>query len=274
MTMFAADLHTHSTASDGQYTPTKLVTLAHRAGIKVMALTDHDNVDGVMEAVRTGERLGVRVLPGIEFSAREFGTYHLLGYCFDPDHEAITGLIRRMKERRENRNPRIIAYLANLGMELTMEEVTAMSGGGVIARPHFARALVRRGYVASNQEAFDRYLDTADFKAKVDIGKPPILECIDTIHAAGGRASLAHPYQIGVDHETLDALVGDLAAHGLDAIEGWYPRFTPQQHELYLHLAEKYGIHVTGGSDFHGEKVRPDVWLTPWQLELDWLLEH
>ncbi len=266
------DLHTHSTASDGQYAPAELVALAKERGIEVLALTDHDTTDGLAEAHAAGETLGVRVIPGIELSAREYHTFHILGYAFDPAAQPIAALCARMKTGRDERSQRLIAYLRDHGMELTLAEVEEIAGGEVMGRPHFAQAMVKRGYVASNREAFDKWLDTDEFHARVERPKPSARECVETIKASGGKVSLAHPYQIGVDDEALDAIVRELAGYGLDAVECYYPKFTPEQQAFYLRLAEKYGLHVTGGSDFHGERVKPDVRLAAYPLDTDWLL--
>ncbi len=131
---------------------------------------------------------------------------------------------------------------------------------------------VRRGYVSSIREAFDLWLDTPDFHAHVERPKPPARKCIEVIKAAGGKVSLAHPYQIGLDDSTLDALVGEMADWGLDAIECRYSRHTPEQEAFYLRLAEKYHLHITGGSDFHGETKKPEYHMTGIKLELNWLL--
>jgi len=266
-----ADLHTHSTASDGQYTPRELVGLAKARGLAVLALTDHDTLDGLAEAERAGEELGVRVVRGIELSAREYSTFHILGYAFPPDGGALTALCRAMKEGRDQRGPRLAAYLREKGMDISLDEVNEIAGGKILARPHFAQAMVRRGYVSNVREAFDRYLDTEEFHQRVERRKPSVRECIETIHAAGGKVSLAHPYQIGLENDALEALVDELCGMGLDAIECRYPRHTPEQTAFYQYLAEKHRLHITGGSDFHGEKVKPDIQLAALELELAWL---
>ena len=148
----------------------------------------------------------------------------------------------------------------------------ALAGGDIIARPHFAQAMVRRGYVSSNREAFDRWLDTEDYHQKVKRFKAEAKICLEAIKAAGGKASLAHPYQVGLEDGALEELVAQLKEDGLDAIECYYPRHTTEQTAFYLRLAKKYNLHITGGSDFHGEKVKPDIQLAAWELELDWLL--
>lgn len=268
---YICDLHTHTTASDGQYTPTELVQMAKVRGLDVLAVTDHDTVDGLREAVQTGEQYGLRVIPGIELSAKEYPTFHILGYGFSPEAPALQEFCRKMKARRNMRTPRLIAFLREKGVELSLAEVTEIAGGDIIGRPHFAQAMVRRGYISTNREAFDRYLDTEEYHAKVERDKPSVYECITAVKCAGGKVSLAHPYQIGIDDDALDKLVGDLTDCGLDAIECWYPKYTPEQQAFYLYLAEKYRLHQTGGSDFHGERVKPEVKLESYRLNLDWL---
>ena len=270
---YLCDLHTHSTASDGQYSPSELVLRAKNRGVEAMALTDHDTVDGVAEALLAGEANDVRVIPGIELSAREYHTFHILGYAFELADPALNALCDRMKTGRDEREGRIIEYLGAHGMPLTLVEIEEIVGGKIIGRPHFAQAMVRRGYVSNNREAFDRWLDTDEFHERVERVKPSARECVETIKAAGGKVSLAHPYQIGVDDETLDGIVRELVSYGLDAVECYYPRFTAEQQEYYLRLAEKYGLHVTGGSDFHGERVKPDIELAALPLNLDWLMK-
>ena len=268
-----ADLHTHTTASDGQYTPSHLAELARARGLDVLAVTDHDTVDGLEEAVQAGERLGLRVLRGVEFSAREYDTFHILGYAFDPASPELADLCRRMREERNSRGTRIVRYLAEYGIAIDLEEVRTLAGeGGRLGRPHFARVMTARGYVSSIREAFDRYLDTPAYHQRVLVRKPAVRECLDAVKSAGGRTSLAHPYQIGLDDAELDALVGKLVPWGLDAIECYYPRFTPEQQAFYLRLVEKYHLHATGGSDFHGERVKPDISLSALELDTAWLM--
>lgn len=265
-----ADLHAHSTASDGQYTPAELVGLARKRGIQVLALTDHDTVDGLREAVEAGERLGIQVLRGVELGAAEYSHLHILGYGFDPS--GLAPLCRKLKAGRDERKYRILDFLAEQGLPLTLEEVEDISGGDIIARPHFAQAMVRRGYVKSNREAFDRYLDTEEFRREVKRFKVDARTCIMTIRAAGGHASLAHPYQIGLEDGPLEDLVRTLAGYGLDAIECLYPKHTPEQEAFYRRLAERYSLHITGGSDFHGERVKPEIQMAALELETDWLI--
>ena len=267
-----ADLHTHSTASDGQYTPAELAGLVKKRGAEVWALTDHDNVDGVGAAKLAGEALGLRVIQGVELSADDHLNLHILGYGFSvPD---LRSWFDSLKGGRNNRKYRIRDFLRTKGLEVPLDEVDAEAAGGSVGRPHFAKVMLRHGMVSTRKEAFDLYLDTPEFQ-EIEKGTKPIAQaCVERIKAAGGMASLAHPYQIvlGKEDESLEGLVRRLVGYGLDAIECYYPIHTPEQTREYLGLAEKYGLHVTGGSDFHGEKNKPDNPLAAWELELDWLL--
>lgn len=271
---YIVDLHTHSTASDGQYTPTQLVQRAMARGIAVLALTDHDTTEGVEEAVGAGLRCGVQIIPGVELSAREHKNFHILGYNYDPSSPTLSQLCVQQRTNRVRRERMILDYLKTKDMELSQDEVERLANGTVIGRPHFAQALVCRGYVQTTREAFQRCLDTAEFWEKVPRLEADVKSCIDAIKASGGKASLAHPYQMKLSDEDLDGLVSQLKTWGLDAIECFYPKYTPEQQAFYLRLAKKYDLYVTGGSDFHGERVKPDIELSAWDLELSWLLER
>lgn len=266
------DLHTHTTASDGQYTPAELAGLAKKRGLSILAVTDHDTIAGVAEAQRAGEALGLTVIRGVELSAEEYPNFHILGYAFRDGDTGLSRLCEKLRAGRDDRKYRIVDFLREKGVEVSLAEVEEIAGGEVIARPHFAQALVRRGYVSTNREAFDRYLDTPEFRARVKRFKADARTCVEAIKDAGGRVSLAHPYQMGLPDGELEALVKRLKGWGLDAIECYYPKYSPEQQEFYLQLAERYGLRRTGGSDFHGEKVKPDVKLAALDLELGWLL--
>ncbi len=267
-----ADLHTHSTASDGQYTPAEIVKLAKSKGLEILALTDHDTLSGLREAGEAGEALGLRVIPGIELSADDYLNLHILGYAFPPDAPNLLEMTTGMKAGRDHRKYRIADFLHKHGVDIPLAEVEEAATGGVIGRPHFAQVMLRHGIVATRKEAFDRYLDTPEFQEIEKGTKPSAETCVKAIKAAGGKVSLAHPYQIVLGDDNLEHLVRRLAGYGLDAIECYYPQHTPEQTAMYLSLAEKFGLHVTGGSDFHGEKNKPDNLLTAWELELNWLL--
>ncbi|MCI8552231.1 MAG: PHP domain-containing protein [Lawsonibacter sp.] len=268
--IYKADLHTHSTASDGQYAPAELAELVKKRGAQVWALTDHDSVDGVMEAQAASDQRNLRMLRGVELSADDYLNLHILGYGFSAP--ALQEWLNSLKGGRNDRKYRIRDFLRTKGLEIPLDEVDEEAAGGSIGRPHFAMVMLRHGYVSTRKEAFDRYLDTPEFQEIEKGTKPSARECVERIKAAGGKVSLAHPYQIVLNEETLEELVKRLKGYGLDAIECYYPIHTPEQTAEYLSIAKKYGLHITGGSDFHGEKNKPDHPLAAWELELDWLL--
>jgi len=268
-----ADLHTHTTASDGQYAPAQLVRMAKERGLSVLAVTDHDTIAGVEEAQCAGSTLGLQVIRGVELSAKEHHNFHILGYGFQTGDTELARLCEKFRAGRDERKYKIVDFLREKGVDVDLAEAEELAGGEVITRPHFARVLVKCGYVQTTREAFDRYLDTAEFREKVKRFKADARTCLDAIHAAGGKVSLAHPYQMGLPDSELETLVRQLADWGLDAIECYYPKYTPEQQEFYLQLTEKYHLHQSGGSDFHGEKVKLDVRLVALELDLGWLLE-
>jgi len=265
-----ADLHTHSTASDGQYAPAELAKLVKRRGADVWALTDHDSANGVDEAIEAGKALGLRIIRGVELSADDYLNLHILGYNFSVP--AIKDWLDSLQDGRNDRKYRIRDFLRTKGLEIPLDEVDKEAAGASVGRPHFAKVMLRRGYVATRKEAFDRYLDTPEFQEIEKGTKPSAQECVERIKAAGGKVSLAHPYQIVLNGDSLAELVKRLKGYGLDAIECYYPIHTPEQTAEYLQIAQKYGLHITGGSDFHGEKNKPDHPLAAWELELGWLI--
>ena len=266
------DLHTHSTASDGQYRPAELVRLAQKAGVECLALTDHDTIDGLSEAVRAGEETGITVLRGIELGASEDRHLHIVGLGLREDCPEMQALCQKLKDSRDERKYRIAAFLEEKGVGIPLSEVEELAKGGVVARPHFAQVLLRHGFVSSTREAFDRYLDTSEYK-RIERYKADAVSCISVIHASGGKAVLAHPCQLHYEPERLEELVRRLKEQaGLDALECYYPEHTPEMVRNYLDLAHRYDLHVSAGSDFHGKKVHADRPLCPVSVETDWLL--
>ena len=269
--MVWADLHMHSAASDGQLSPTDLVRKAQAAGIELLALTDHDTLSGTEEAIRAGRTYGIQVLRGIELGASEHRYMHILGLGMSDVGTALPALCDTLQRSRNERKYRIIAFLHEKGIDISIGDVEQLAGGKVVARPHFAQVLVQQGYVSCMREAFDRYLDTAEYQ-KIERFKASAEECIQAIHADGGKAVLAHPYQLGMNVEKLDQVLKTLKNAGLDGLECWYSRHTHQMTEEFLALAQKYELYISAGSDFHGEMVKPDIQLHPWKLDLDWLI--
>jgi len=246
------DLHTHSNCSDGSLSPRELVQLAKKRDLRAIALTDHDTVAGVAEAVAAGKELGVEVVPGVEISAQyPPGTMHILGYCFSPSQPEFLKALKKLQEVRAARNPKIIERLQALGLEITTAEVLNLSSGQV-GRPHIAKALVNRGYVSSIDEAFSRYLQKGAV-AYVEKFRFSPREAIALIRGAGGLAVLAHPFTLGItEPRELTLLVKELQEMGLAGLEVFYPEHTKEMIVLYQDLAKNLGIVCTGGSDFHG----------------------
>ncbi len=254
------DMHMHSTASDGQYTPSEVVELVHQAGINLMALTDHDSVSGVAEARAKAKELGIKFITGIELSIAHEHEFHMLGYGLDIENEALRDFCAQLVHDRDTRADKIIDYLAEYGMIITRDEIEAMAGSDLIGRPHFARVMLQKGYVATMQEAFDKYLATDGF-AKIERPKPTAMEGLKMIHDAGGKAVIAHPFSWKRDHQQFEAELIPLVENGLWGMEVYYSTHSPEEIDFYHSMAEKYGLVETTGSDFHGEKVKPTIFL-------------
>lgn len=251
------DLHTHTTASDGSMTPEELVRHAFYKGLAAVAVTDHDTLNGVEEALEEGKRLGIEVIAGVEISVSFTPEMHLLGYFFHGNYSSILKTLEELREKREQRNPRIVNKLNELGFDITMSEVNSLAAGGIIGRPHIARAMIDKGYVASIEEAFDKYLASgrpAYFKKD----KLTPAEGISEITRAGGVPALAHPIYLQLSTGRLDNLLEQLAGMGLKGIEAYYTENTAEQTAELLQLAQKHKLVVTGGSDFHGG-FKPDI---------------
>ncbi len=257
------DLHTHTTASDGSLTPTELVAAAQRAGLKAVAITDHDTVDGVAEALAAGAALGQAVAPGVEISLQGYpaqglpGSMHLLGLFLDHADPDLGAGLARLQRARAERNPQIVAKFNQLGIPLTLEEVAAFAGGELIGRPHFAQALIARKVVANRGEAFARYLAVGK-PAYVAKWRFPPAEGISLLKRAGAVTVLAHPGLFKMGLAGLEALLRRLMADGLDGVEAYYSEHDPAYTRAVLGLAARLGLVVSGGSDFHGGQ-KPDI---------------
>ncbi|NIQ39649.1 MAG: PHP domain-containing protein [Proteobacteria bacterium] len=250
--MVEIDLHVHTTASDGTLTPSQVVHLAKKRRLKAIAITDHDTVDGVQEAQEEGQRVSLEIIPGIEISANiKTGSVHLLGYFVQTKGGILREKLEKLKEARSERNPKIVDKLNDLGIDITYQEVVAASGGGQVGRPHFAQVLVDKGYVASLNDAFDRYL-AQGAPAYVNKFRLDVRDAIDMVLKAQGIPVLAHPFTLNYMPRDLENLVVELTKEGLKGIEAFYPDHTREQTAQYRQLAEKVGLLKTGGSDFHG----------------------
>ena len=253
------DLHVHSNASDGSYTPSELVDYFESKHAFAFALTDHDTVAGIPEAMHAAEGKQVKVIPGIEISTGYHGgDVHILGLNIDWKEPSFRCFIDKLQESRIIRNKKMIAKMADYGFDISEEKVTAYFGETSITRAHFARYLYDNGYVSTLSEAFDQYLRKGRpcYVSKEEI---TIYEAMNIIKHGKGIPVLAHPmlYHF-LSAEELDALVFDLKQHGLIGIESIYSENSPEDELHTRMLAEKYDLCITGGSDFHG-KNKPTI---------------
>ncbi len=246
------DLHIHSTYSDGTLTPRAIVDLAKKTGVRAIAITDHDTVAGVAEALEYGRKTGIEVIPGIEISSwLDRIPLHILGYRFRYQDEILHQRLHRLQEGRHIRNERILAKLNNLGIDLTMAELTACSGHGQAGRPHIAQLLVNRGTVPTLEQAFRRYLKRGA-AAYAERFKYYVDEAITMIREAGGVAVLAHPATIDPSLAAIPGLLRELQQLGLRGVEVYYPTHSSQMVRKLKAMATELDLLITGGSDFHG----------------------
>ena len=251
------DLHVHTLASDGELHPSEVVRAAAELNLQVLAITDHDTVDGVLEAQQEAVRLGLQVIPGIEFSAAYSCEMHILGYGLNINHPPLLEVLERVKASNGQRFIRMIAKLRQAGVQIPLQAVKAREG--LLDINGLIRYMIDHEYVATRQEAYDRYLGR---------GKPAYSpsqkllpdECIAVIHEAGGLAILAHPGRMLLPEQDIEAAVFSLAEAGIDGLECYHPNHSVQFKDYCLNLAHKYNLAVTGGSDFHG-KHRPEYQL-------------
>lgn len=249
------DLHSHTNESDGSCSPARLVKEAARAGVDVLGITDHDTFAGYDQALPVASAQGVELVCGIELSTKLHDhSVHLLGYFLgNGGLRRFRDWVLEMQASRRERNVRLAARLQDLGFDITVEEAQAR-GRGMTGRPHFAEIMVEKGYATSYRQAFDDYLDESA-KGYVYRHEPRFAEAVARILTSGGIASLAHPVRVKGD---VAALMPELCDAGLNAIEAYHSDHGAAETKLYLRLARRYGLMVTGGSDFHGTP-KPEV---------------
>lgn len=280
--MICIDFHSHTTASDGSDSPRELLLKAGSTGLTHLAITDHDTTFGVREGCRILTAEMPNLLCGIELSCSGApGKCHMLGLGIDPDNATLCGTLERVQRAREERNGLIAKRLTQLGMPCELMDVRKYaSDDGVVGRPHFAQWLIANGHCNDMHHAFKAYLGD-DAKAYMPVDCLTPAEGIDIIHAAGGRAYIAHPMLLRLKaHETLELRIKALVDAGMDGIEAYYPEHTPAQSEKLSRLATKFGLGITGGSDYHGvsrphnvlgratdHKPAPIDQIDPWLLE-------
>jgi len=249
------DLHLHSTFSDGSYTPEQLVAAARERGLMAIALTDHDTTDGLDRFLAAGRTEGISAIPGIELSvAVPRGTLHVLGYGIDPAAPALQECLKGVRDGRTARNRRIFERLRKDGMDLSWDEACARTQGGVMGRPHIADLLVEKGYVKDRRRAFSRFLARGR-PAYVERERLPSGEALAVLRAAGGVPVIAHPVSLHLTGTKLHALLQALQAEGLMGVEVYHPKHPARRQARLRQIAESLGLLMTGGSDFHGDRV-------------------
>lgn len=272
--MAKADLHIHTYYSDGQSRPTDIVEKAGEMGYTTLAITDHDGVSGIEEAVGAGTRNGIQVIPGIELDTEtEDGTdLHILGYGMDLENPEFRRAVNELERRRQRRNEGLLRALADLGYPLSLEELKKRQPGRYVGKPVIARAMAEKGYIDNYKEAFSpgRFLESSQAKA---VKKEPFSStgAISLIRKAGGTPVLAHPIQIkgmgtpGSEefYRAVEKLVASLVENGLAGMECYHPDQNQEQSQRFVRMARRYELWITRGSDFHG---------TDYGQEKEWIL--
>lgn len=246
------DLHVHSTKSDGTFSPEELIYAAKDAGLSALALTDHDTMSGIKEAQTAADLLGIELIPGIELSTEYNGKeIHIVGLYINPDDPQLVTKTFEFRECRTHRNEMIVNALQKEGFSITMESLLAENSDRVITRANIARYLYEHGCVKSVKEAFDKYIGDG-CRCYVGRFKITSTEAVTLIRQAGGAAILAHPLLYHMSSVSLQHMIDDLKAVGLDGIEAIYSTYSPGEEQLVKKIAAQNGLFMSGGSDFHG----------------------
>lgn len=257
------DLHTHSTFSDGTLTPTQLITLAKKQNLYAIALTDHDTIEGLPEALEAGEKQQISVISGIELAALydkyEKTEIHIVGLGIDHTSSYLKNQLETIQQARIERNLQMIQKLNDFGFVVTYEQLKQTAEGKIITRAHYAKLLQEKGYIKERAEAFQKYISP---------GLPCYVErkfltpklCIETIKNAGGKAILAHPTLYHMNWNQIEQLCKELIQYGLNGIETMYPSYSHEQQLQVKKIADSLHLKYSGGSDFHGQN-KPDIFL-------------
>ncbi len=252
------DLHVHSNASDGTFTPTELISEAKRAGLSAFALTDHDTTAGIPEAVRAAEACGMELIPGVELSTEYEGVeIHVLGLYIDIENAVLQKQMADFRQSRDNRNVVMLEKLRAEGFDITQEALEACFPDAVITRAHIARYLLEKGYIPDMKTAFTKYIGD---RGRCYVGRPKITptDAVDYIMAAGGTAILAHPVTYSISYVQLQRMLHEMKAHGLSGMEAIYSENTAADEMVMKRIAREEGLLISGGSDFHGTN-KPDI---------------
>ena len=243
-----ADLHLHTTASDGRLTPTEIVERAASMGISVIAITDHDCIHGIPDALAAGNNSQVTVIPGVEIDTDTLQSeVHILGYFIDHRHSGLLSILDELRASRLDRGRKIVTRLAEMDVNIDWERVLQLASGGTVGRPHIAQAMLEQGYISTLKEAFVKYIARGG-PAHVERQKLTAPEAVAAILEADGLPFLAHPADIG----NLETFVRDLKAAGIVGLEVYYGTYTADKIARLRELADKYDLIPSGGSDYHG----------------------
>ena len=251
------DLHTHSLKSDGSMTPAEVVREAKRAGLAAIALSDHDTVDGIREAAAEGEKIGVEVIPAIEFSVQSKTETHILGYFIDIENPDLLKTLKEVVDLRIERNYVTCQRLNELGFDITIEEVRALAPNNFVGRAHFALVLMDKGYTKSVKEGFDLYMTSGKY-AYCEKQRLTARDAVELIGKCGGISFLAHPHLTKLGDDELKEFLKELKGFGLSGLEGYYTDYTPEMQEKYQAMAKELGLLISGGTDFHAA-MKPHI---------------
>ena len=255
--MQKVDLHVHSNCSDGSMTPRELVRYAKSKGLAAIALTDHDSVDGVREAMDEGNKIGLTVVPGIELSAKSETETHILGFYIDTESTILKETLKKVRQARDTRTRNTCRKLRELGFDVSIEEALELAPSGLIGRAHFAKLMVQKGYVSSVKEGFDKYLANGKYAYDGTQYLPP-KDAVELIKESGGVSFLAHPHLTRLKGSELIDFIKELKSYGLSGIEGYYNEYTPEMQDYFQDLAKKLDLDISGGTDFHGT-MKPHI---------------
>lgn len=253
------DLHTHTRESDGEKTPEELIDYAISKNMEAIAITDHDTADGIEVATNYAKDKKIIFIPGIELDAKvQKGQMHILGLCINPKQEEFSQKLASIKKEREDRNSKFIEEFNKMGFEITLEELQEVSSGKVIGKPHFAKVFLKKGYIQTNAEMYDKYFKQPPL-CKIKKSTLSSEEIIKLIKKAGGIAVLAHPQNLNLSDSELVEKIAELKSYGLDGLECYHSDQTPEQMKRFREIAEQFNLIVTKGSDYHGPVVKPDI---------------
>lgn len=259
------DMHTHTNYSDGDLSPQELIKLAIDKGIGTLAITDHNTIEGIKKVNKNNDTIvasGIKIINGIELSAKtDIGRMHILGYSIDLNNEALNKKLLEIKDNSINSFLLIMEQIKrDYGIRFSYEDIkTLVNANHNLGRPDLAKLCVKYGYASTVQEAFDKYLIEAHNKTRQTSKKLPYQECLELITKSGGIPILAHPKTLELSEKELLILLKEMISYGLKGIEVYHSSHSQEEMSYYLEIASKYDLLISGGSDFHGKTVKPDI---------------